>query len=560
MGAILYTEGGELQYLDGREYIGPYHIMPDGTPMGGAVHTGNEDILKFSDGRATVVSVSPNSFATDGFELADQSIIPSFNVNSVFDPTSDRIEYFIYDDNRTILYSNSNFKNYRIQNNLNISDNEIEEILLFPENDITNQDYINGSLTGLYNFITPEIPNIFISEISSDRTEIRLQSNTLSSEEIREQVNSLKTKIDSENYFDEFYLNLGNNNYYIAVNILLDTTTTPTSFLVKLYEPLPSNVPTKTRLEIVSKVSETQAFRVTFPDREIPTSNLISIKGPNVNLPFKDKVNNSTELQSLSTLTTSSFTSSLDQSRYLLNQTGISLNPSYSISSYGDFVHFSSAKKRVENFYYKVGQIQSFEQSISNLRTITGASSGSTTTTSSIQNFQSKITDIIRNFDGFEYFLYYESGSDAYPKSNDTAPYTLQASSSTEVLNWLGSDNESSAFYGGALLSASLFDDNNSSNLINTIPEFIRENSDNNNYFDFTHLVGQHFDEIWLYIKAITDKLKNSNNLETGIAPELVEETLKSFGYEVYGNNFDNNDIFTGLIGISDTGTYFPET
>ena len=559
MGAILYTEGGLLQYLDGRDYIGNYHIMPDGTPMGGAVHTGKEDILKFSTNRATVSAANINNFLTQPFELSDSIVIPNFNIPSFYDPTVDRIEFHIYSADRTLLSSNPNYRNYRVQNDQG-SEEEIEEILLFPADDISNAGFDKGILFALYNFITPEISDIFISEISPDRTEIRLQSNFLTSEEIREEVVSLRTKIESVGYFDEFYLNFGRNNYYICVNIQLDETTSPTSFLVKLYEPLPTSITTKTTLEIVSKVSETQAFQVSYPSIAIPDDVLNTLRGPNINLEIKDKVNNSTEFKNLTTLTTSSFTSSLDQSSYLLQQTGIRLNPSYSISSYSDFVHFSSAKKRLENFYYKVGQIETNQNSIISLRTITGGSSGSITTTTSIKSFEDNITEIIRNFDGFEYFMYYNSGSNSYPKSNSNAPFILQSTGSTEVLTWLGSDDTTSAFYGGALLNASRFDDDNPSNLKYTIPEFIRENSDNNNYLEFINLVGQHFDEIWLYIKAITDKLSATNNLETGIQPELVEETLKSFGYEVYGNNFDNNDIFTSLIGINESGSYFSET
>jgi hypothetical protein len=560
MGAILYTEGGLLQYLDGRDYIGNYHIMPDGTPMGGAVHTGKEDILQYNPNRAKVSTVNPAEFTTQGFELSDQSIIPDSNIDSFFDPIVDRIEFLIYDISKNLLLSQPNFRNYRIENNENTDQAEIEEIIVNPAVDVFTNGFTNGSLFAVYNFITPEVNDIFISEISADRTEIRLQSNVLSSEDIREEVTSLKNKIDSVGFFDELYLNLGNNKYYIVVNLQLDVSTSPTSFLVKLYQPLPDDITTKTQLEIVSKISETQAYEVDFPDIIIPVEDTISIKGPNLNLKIKDKVNNSTDYKNLTTLTTSSFTASLDQSSYLLNQTGISLNPSYSISDYSDFVHFSSAKKRLENFYYKVGQIEANQNSIDALRLITGSSSGSATTLTSVAVFENRITDTIKNFDGFEYFLYYNSSSDAYPKSNSNAPYLLQSTGSTEVLNWLGSDIVGSTYYGGALLSASRFDDDNASNLKYSIPEFIRDNSDNNNYIEFVNLVGQHFDDIWLYIKSITQKLRATNNLETGIQPELVEETLKSFGYEVYGNNFDNNDIFTSLIGINESGSYFSET
>ena len=556
----LYTEGGEIQYLDGRDYIGYYHLMPNGTPMAGTSHSNNEPVLKFNPNRASISLIDPASFLNDGFELQDQSIIPSFEVDSFFDPTIDKIEFFIYDANRNLRFTNPNFKTYRVENNKSTSDEDIEEILLNPKIDISDAGYDRDTVFAFYNFISPEISDIFISEISSDRTEIRLQSNILSSEDIREEVTSLKSKIDTVGYFDEFYLNLGSNNYYICVNIQLDTTTTQTSFLVKLYEPLPSSITTKTGLEIVSKVSETLAYEISFPDIPIPSDNLIDIKGPNINLKIKDNVNNSTEFKNLEILTTSSFTSSLAQSEYLLSQSGISLNVSYSISDYDDFVHFSSAKQRLENFYYKAGQIESFQNSINSLRTITGTTLNSPETSASIHGFNNQINETIRNFDGFEYFLYFNSGSNAYPKSNSTAPYILQSTGSTEVLTWLGSDNVSSPFYGGALFTASRFDEDNPNWLYYTIPEFIRENPDNNNYIEFSNMIGQHFDDIWLYIRSITNKLRATNDINTGIAPEIVEETLKSFGYDVYGNNFDNNNIFTGLIGINDSGSFFPST
>jgi len=569
MGAALYTEGGELQYLDGRDYIGPYHIMPDGTPMAGATHSGNDEVLKFSSARAIVSTTSPSLFTTQGFNDSDQQVIPSFDLPSYFDPTVDRIEFFVYDSSRRLLSFNSNFKNYRVENTPQLDTGarttdpqtgEIETIILYPAEDVANEGFSTGNLFAVYNFNTLEISDVFISEISPDRTEIRLQSNTVSSEDIREEVTSLKNKIDSVGYFDELYLNLGRNNYYVCVNILLDESTTPTSFLLKLYEPLPDTVTTKTEVDIVSKIGESRAFQISYPPIQIPTDALTPLRGPNINLEIKDKVNNSTELMNLSTLTTSSFTASLDQSSYLLSQTGIKLNPSYSIGSYSDFVHFSSAKKRLENFYYKVGQIESNRNSINDLRTITGGASGSITTISSIKTFEDNISRFIKNFDGFEYFLYFNSGSDAYPKSNSTPPYLLQSTGSTEVLTWLGSDVVGNPYYGGAILNASRYDDDNPNNLKYTIPEFIRDNTSNANYIDFVSLVGQHFDDIWLYIKSLTDKLKASNNFETGIQPELVEETLKSFGYDVYGNNFDNNDIFTSLIGINESGSFFPET
>ena len=71
-----------------------------------------------------------------------------------------------------------------------------------------------------------------------------------------------------------------------------------------------------------------------------------------------------------------------------------------------------------------------------------------------------KIENEIANFDGFEYYQYYNTGSDAYPKTGHVFPLELLSTSSAEVLRWLGSDVENNQYYGG-ILSASLYDDNN---------------------------------------------------------------------------------------------------
>ena len=72
-------------------------------------------------------------------------------------------------------------------------------------------------------------------------------------------------------------------------------------------------------------------------------------------------------------------------------------------------------------------------------------------------------------------------------------------------------------------------------------------------------MVGQHFDELWLYTKTITQKLNSTNNLEDGVPLKLAEEVIRSFGFEGYGNNYNNQDNFIGLVGENDFD-YVPPT
>ena len=219
--------------------------------------------------------------------------------------------------------------------------------------------------------------------------------------------------------------------------------------------------------------------------------------------------------------------------------------------------NFSSAYQRLVNFYYKVGQIESFQNSIN---TLTGVSSPGSNVSSSLGVYQNQITDVIENFDGYENYLYYTSGALAYPKSNTTQPYSLQSTGSTEVLNWLGSDNESSVYYGGRLYTSSFYDDENQDNLCNTIPTYLREDPANAGYELFLNMIGQHFDILYSYINTLTDRFNTDNRLDYGISKDLVADALRGAGLKLYQNNFSSDDLYSALLGINASGSLLPPT
>ena len=90
------------------------------------------------------------------------------------------------------------------------------------------------------------------------------------------------------------------------------------------------------------------------------------------------------------------------------------------------------------------------------------------------------------------------------PKQNyRTEPYILLLHIlGSTVKTWLGSDNENSAYYGGELLSGSDFDNSNQNNLHYAVPEFIREDSDNNPYELFINMMGTTFSITYGYIQS----------------------------------------------------------
>mgnify|MGYP003641825382 CR=1 FL=1 len=517
---------------------------------------------------SSVSQIPPSSLFNDGFELSDQTIIPSENIAGAFSPEVNKVELFIYDTNTSLLDSAYDYNDWTITQNSNTTGlGDTDTLQIDPSNDLIKRGYDIGNLYAVYNFINYELSSsptdlLYISEISSDRTEIKLNSNFISNEDLETSFNILKSKIDDVDYFDEFYIAFQGNNYNIGVNLLLDTSLEQYSILIKLYDALPSEFSLKDEIYVATKVAETQAYEVKFfNDSNLEVDAIPYLRGPNYNLEIKDFVNNSTELKNKSELLDAVTTGSNNNLQNILNQKGVKITPNYSFSTFNEFVNFSSAKKRIENFYEKVSQIQSYEDDISTIKSsITGTTLNTPQVSSSLASANNNIENIIKNFDGYEYHLFYTSGPSAYPKVADSYfPHPLLNTGSTEVLQWLGSDIEGSSTYGGIILSASLYDNNNQNWLYYTIPEFIRDNQDNDNYIDFSNMAGQHFDEIWLYTKAVTEKNNTTNELDKGIPLKLSQDAIKSLGYEGFGNNFNDQNNYMGLIGEED-GSFIPST
>tara|TARA_R110000851_G_scaffold1580_2_gene6111 strand:- start:5225 stop:10375 length:5151 start_codon:yes stop_codon:yes gene_type:complete len=504
---------------------------------------------------ATVTRIDPTNLTLQSYEPQDENLISQFDVTTALTGSS-YVEFFIYDNNQTLLYSTLNYNSYTVladgQAALN---NEISQFNISPGEDTENQGFDQGEYISFYNFLTKQVgdpnTNLFIQEISSDRTEIRLDSNILSNLDIVEQTNNFIQFRDESTYFVDFYLNFGSNDLIIANNIQLkNATTNDPTILIKLYEPLPTQFNLKDELWVVTTLNEPEAFNVNFPPQPIEFIDFTQLSGPNYNIPIKDQVNNSTLNLSYTDLISGSPTSSLDQLNSLMDSSSLSISVDY--TDFSDFIHFSSAQTRLENFSYKVGLIEGFSSSIANLTDVTSSATSTTI-------LQSKISDITKNFDRYEYFLYYNSGSSySWPKTTTSPPYLLATTGSTEVLNWFGSVNEASSNYGHLLLSASNYDNANKDQLLKAIPEYLREDSSNQPYELFVDMVAQYYDNVWLYTKDVTQKYNADNRLDFGVSKDLVSDAIKDFGVKLYQNNFSNSDLYTAFLGLTPEGSLFP--
>jgi hypothetical protein len=203
----------------------------------------------------------------------------------------------------------------------------------------------------------------------------------------------------------------------------------------------------------------------------------------------------------------------------------------------------SSAQTRLENFYYKLSLIEQYQASSS-------LSTGTTTNyyvSSSNIIWQNKIDEIITNFDGYEYYLYYESGSKAWPKTNSVPPYVNSSANSVAGLAFLTTQSA----------TASLYDSENDNALVNSIPTYLREDPDNAQYELFVEMLAQMFDNIYLYIGDISSKYNADNRLNYGVSKDLVADVLRDLGVKIYQNNFSSNDLYTALLGLTNSGSLF---
>jgi hypothetical protein len=497
-----------------------------------------------------ILPINPDTFETQEYNSSDRELLTVSTLDTAFSESSDYIELAIYDENQNLIEEVSNLTTFTVKKG---------DVLLNPEQDLINLGLDIDSYFSNYTFYRRRLSSsstqkYFIDNISSNRTEIELSSNQISEEDIISSTNEFIQYREDANYFVDFYLNFGDNQTIVANNIKLSAE----KVLIKLYEPLPSNFDIKSQLWVVEEISIPQAYKVTFPSVVEVPNDFVYIQGPNFGLQEETPKGSSGDDFSYSQLTNTPLTSSYNEIQNLLAQKEIDININY--ENFEEFIHFSSAKTRLENFYYKVGLIESSSNQITNfLENITGGTVDTIAYSESKASLTNQIENIIQNFDGYERFLYYNSGSlYSYPKSNSTPPYNLYSTGSTEVLNWIGSADTDSPYYGGIALSASNYDQENKDWLYWTIPQYLRDDPENAQYELFVDMVGQHYDNIWVYIKEVSKKFNADNRLQYGISKDLVAQAIRDFNVKLYANNFNRDELYTAFLGLTPSGSLFP--
>lgn len=367
---------------------------------------------------------------------------------------------------------------------------------------------------------------LYIQEISTDRTEIRAASLGLSEEDLQSFAQDLQSRFTAGPYFTGATLSFLDERLTAwCVNVMTEVLDGRLVVTFKLYEPLSTSLGVKSRFFVLEQIGTLKKFEV-LRSVEVLEDDLqpLTLKGPNFDVETKTSSNGTiTDYLNYKQLFSYPSRSNNIGLYSIYKDKGIEIGVDH--SNFSNFIHFSSAAERLENFRYKLGLIQEYEQEVE-------------VSDQEPEKLRIKklIQGIIGNFDHYDRYLYFENTETAWPKVTVDRPY--KNASLSEAEEW----------FENMLQKAQEYDENNSDKLIDTVPQAIRSNSQNEPYLVFVDMIGQHFDEEWLYAKAVSSRFDGDNRLNFGIPKDLVQEALRSFGIELQTTNQNLERIFDACI------------
>ena len=355
---------------------------------------------------AKITVIDSTTFETPQYKPGDEQAITPIAVNSTFTLEGGRVESLVYDLGGNLLDYNPNAPYAVIQNGSGGNIEWADALEVYPEEAVSDLGLEIGQYRVLFNFLNNELDSAFsspfsIKEISANRKEIRLTTSFSTSDDLQELINKIYPENIISPSYPDFYLNFGQNKLAIANNIVFDNSNNQYSVLVKLYEPLPSYAEERDAVWIATKQRDSVAYQVEFEQEILPSPKTNVLKGPNFSLPINNQTHTSVQLTGLDDLLSDN-----TQLNHILEKKGVTANIDY--TNFDNFIHFSSAKERVKNFYYKVSLLESASNA---LAAEPGGSDTYVSASSAV--IENKIKNIIQNFDSFEYWMYYNSSSDS---------------------------------------------------------------------------------------------------------------------------------------------------
>jgi hypothetical protein len=344
----------------------------------------------------------------------------------------------------------------------------------------------------------------------------------------------LKSSVSTVEYnYNEKYksplklaINLGKGDFHHILSFKLEN---KNELWVKLKSPLPLSVTVGGGISISNISIIPTVEMVSYSSEKL--EKVIKLKTPNFSLSLNEPSNR--------TLSTKYYNGEdlevarEEKNKISVNKKLIDLNTDY--SDFSNFVVFSSANLRIKIFKNKYARLTTLSEEIDELTAIDPANSEASDRYSVYSDLERKKLEydqIIDGFDGYESYLY-KSGLFVY--DTNLSIFVEESGSST-----------ASSAVEDLLLESEAYDKNNRDSLLNNTPDFIYEDSDNDDYLKFLSMVGHHFDNIYLHITNIGIYKNVGKNISDGLTGKIVSYVLNSLGFKLPPG-------LSGLIESADT-------
>lgn len=467
---------------------------------------------------------------------------------SSFNPDESRLDVIVRDENDNVLETFQDISEYKILG-VEQGPHKVNQLVVDPTIYLQDRTYLGNIVVEYqaFNNLYAKGAELFVFDISADRTEVRAKSLVVSNSDLRYFTQTLQNRLNNESYFSEAYLEVQDQKFAI-INATTEVVNGALVATFKLYKPLPESVTLRTPFQVLESLGESNQFLVR-EEVSVVEDPPVELRGPNFGVKVYTATHSTPYRNYLELLSQKSWECSKELYSSFRRA---SQHVSVDYSDFSQFIHFSSAFERLENARYKFELIFEYRNGIENAK-----AQGNEDEAAKLQGL---VDGIIENFDHYENFLYFENDPAAWPKKRESypdgpviRPYELEDDVQTYE-----------AWYEEIIAKAEAYDLHNKDLLINTIPVAIREDVDNNEpYIMFVHMIGQHFDDLWIYARAITDRYKADNRANFGISKELVKDAIENFGLDLYETDQNLNALFelirpdgTYSTGSDETGSF----
>ena len=340
------------------------------------------------------------------------------------------------------------------------------------------------------------------------------------------------TDYETFSEYEDVVQSVGNDEGEYVDQIVRKKTKEEETLVFKMYEPLPRNIQPNQQIW-VSKIQSIPIIeQVTLINEEL--KECIELK-PNFGEGICDPLGYQLYddlVTSGSSTTTSLLSQFVSGSGFDLKNLDIQYVSSSKVISgsviiddesswyWSNFVKYSSAEERINNFMYKIKLLEFYDTKIEQLKS-GSFYTGSVRMKKEIEDNELSKQTLTDNFDGFEYFLFTSSSVDGltYPGASGNE---LSSSNSDDAITW----------YSSAISSAQEYDYYNKDYLVNNLPQHIIDNQESEEFKMFFNMIGHHFDVLHSYTKSLAQKKNLEHKYQSGIKDALLSQMLKSLGWD----------------------------